>query len=152
MVVRFFVKFGDSKGTAKTKLARTFVSMLFRDNRKPSFTYNILRLLLPAEDRDRGTYGIKEKTLASIIRDALGLSKDDFEKMRHYKNPSFHSDGLGVGDFPSIVYSITSKYCKKESTITVEEVNRILDDLVRKTELIDQTTVFTQFLKVCTAD
>lgn len=65
--------------------------MLIKDNRKPAFTYNILRLLLPSEDRDRGNYGIKEKTLATIIKEALGLSKEDFEKMRHYRNPSFHS-------------------------------------------------------------
>ncbi len=84
-------------------------------------------MLLPAEDRGRGTYGIKEKNLSTILKDSLGLNKEDFERLRHFKNPSFHSDGIGVGDFPSIVYSIVSRYCKKVSVITVDEVNRILD-------------------------
>lgn len=34
----------------------------------------------------------------------------------------------------------------------MEQVNKILDELVKKTELIEQTAVFTQFLKVCTAE
>lgn len=119
LLCKFFNKYGEAKGKEKTKLAKTFIGLLFKDNRKPEFTYNILRLLFPMEDRDRGSYGIKEKTLAAIMRDALGLGREDYEKMKHFKNPSFHIGGVGVGDFPSIVFNICVKFCKKESTITV---------------------------------
>jgi hypothetical protein len=47
------------------------------------------------------------------MKGALGLSKEDYERMKHFKNPSFNVSGVGVGDFPSIVYTIAVKYCKK---------------------------------------
>ena len=40
-----------------------------------------------------------------------------------------------MGDFPSIVYSIVARYCKKVSVITVDDVNRILDELAKKTDI-----------------
>ena len=51
LVVKFYNKFGETKGKDKSKLTRTFLGLLFKENRRPAFTYNILRLLLPAEDR-----------------------------------------------------------------------------------------------------
>jgi hypothetical protein len=48
--------------------------------------------------------------------------------MQHYKNPSYHTGNeIGVGDFPSIVYSICKKFCKRESVLTIEELNKLLD-------------------------
>jgi hypothetical protein len=44
------------------------VKVIFKNNRKPEFTYSVLRLILPAEDRERGNYGVKERNLAVIVK------------------------------------------------------------------------------------
>jgi len=48
LVVKFYNKFGETKGKDKSKLTRTFIGLLFKENRRPDFSYGILRLLLPA--------------------------------------------------------------------------------------------------------
>lgn len=110
--------------------------------------------MLPAEDRERGNYGIKEKSISVILKEALGLTTDEFERLQHYKNPSYHTktDGVGVGDYPTVVYTILQKYCTKDCSITVEQVNSTLDELVKKTDHKEQVATFTFFLKICTAE
>lgn len=76
LMVKFYNRFGEVKGNNKSKLTRYFINLLFQKNRKPEFTYGILRLLLPAEDRERGNYGIKEKSISVILKEALGLTTE----------------------------------------------------------------------------
>jgi len=35
LVVKFFNKFGETKGKDKSKLTRTFIGLLFKENRRP---------------------------------------------------------------------------------------------------------------------
>jgi DNA ligase-4 len=76
LAIKFFNKFAETKGRDKSKLIRTFIGLLFKDDRRQAFTYSIIRLLLPAEDRERGNYGVKEKSIAVILKEALGLTNE----------------------------------------------------------------------------
>ena len=76
---------------------------MFRLDRSPAFVYSVLRLLLPAEDRERGNYGLKEKNLAKYLVGALGLGKVEYDRLRHFKNPAYHKAGHTVGDFGAVV-------------------------------------------------
>jgi len=92
---------------------------LFKADRSPSFVYPIIRLILPSDDRDRGNYGLKEKNLSKAIADSLSLTKDDYLRLHHYKNPSFHKNGIGIGDFSLCVHDVIKNFCKERSTLTV---------------------------------
>jgi hypothetical protein len=74
-----------------------------------------MRLLLPDNDGGRGNYGLKEKGIAKVISDCLGLKKEDYERLYHYKNPNYHQGGFGIGDFSLCVYDIAKKFCKERS-------------------------------------
>jgi DNA ligase-4 len=63
------------RGIKKTNYAKQFVSLVFKSNRKVDFTYPILRLLMPNDDRDRGNYGLKEKNMSKVIADSLNITK-----------------------------------------------------------------------------
>jgi hypothetical protein len=60
-------------------------------------------MLLPADDRERGNYGLKEKNLARLLVGALGLGKHEYERMKHFKNPTYQRGGHSVGDFGAVV-------------------------------------------------
>lgn len=62
-------------------------------------------MLLPSDDKDRGNYGVKERVLAKIVKIALNLNKDQYDRLTHYKNPSYHQSGVGIGDFALCMYS-----------------------------------------------
>jgi hypothetical protein len=47
------------RGAKKTNYVKDFLKLLFKNNRSPDFTYSIIRLILPADDRERGSYGLK---------------------------------------------------------------------------------------------
>lgn len=49
--------------------------------------YPALRVLLPALDKDRGAYGVKEKRLADLYIKVLGIRKDapDALKLINYR-------------------------------------------------------------------
>ena len=134
VITRFFNKVLEVRGRDKSKFIKTFTAHLFRTHRNHSYVYGILRLILPGEDRERGNYGAKEKSLAIILRDSLGLPSKDYERLKHYKNPSYHPDGLGMGDFPMVAANICGRFCQQTSSMTVQRVNKILDEMVKKTD------------------
>ena len=91
---------------------------LLKSNKKKDFCYNFfkkylfptledrkdsflaMRLLLPQIDRERPNFGLKEKNLARLISKSFGLSKEEENRLKHYKNPAYHPPGAaGIGDF-----------------------------------------------------
>jgi DNA ligase-4 len=78
MIVKLFQKMSQLRGVKKGKFLREFLKTIFQASRQPAFVYSIIRLLLPSEDRDRGNYGLKEKGIAKVISDCLGLIKEDY--------------------------------------------------------------------------
>lgn len=58
-IINLFNKLSTLRSRKKTDYLKAFVKILFKNNRRPDFTYSVLRLILPAEDRERGNYGVK---------------------------------------------------------------------------------------------
>lgn len=51
--------------------------------------------------------------------------------MANYKHASLQPYGAPVGDFPSVVHSVVEGFCRKDSIITIAEVDALLDELVQ---------------------
>ena len=111
-----------------------------------------MRLLLPAEDRERGNYGVKEKNLAIIVRDCFNLSKDQYERLKHFKNPNYHQSGIGIGDFAICLYDVIKGICNKTSELTVKDLNDILDELVTCNSTKAQVETFRKLYKTANAE
>ncbi|XP_046751398.1 DNA ligase 4-like [Diprion similis] len=95
--------------------------------------FPILRLLLPLHDRERGAYGLKQTALAKLYVRVLGLGQTskDAQELLHYKVPI--SGKQSGGDFAAIAYSILRERVQcQESSMTVEQVNTILDSIAEK--------------------
>lgn len=99
--------------------------------------FPIMRLLLPLNDSERGSYGIKQTTVARLYVDVLHLNKQstDAQRLIHWKDPSkMHSSSNAnrsvSGDFCSILESVlTSRVRSEYSNATVGDVNNLLDEL-----------------------
>lgn len=55
---------------------------------------------------------MKEKTIAKVATESLGLGKDNYERLKHYKNPSFQHTGVGIGDFSLCFEDVVKPYLK----------------------------------------
>ena len=152
IIAGMFNKLSSLRGKKKSDYIRNFLKMLFKHNRKPEFTYSILRLILPADDRERGNYGVKEKNLAIIVRDCWHLSKDQYDRLKHYKNPNYHQSGVGIGDFAICLFDVIKGLCNKSSTLTVKKLNEILDELVMNDRTEDQVKTFRRFSELADSD
>jgi hypothetical protein len=89
-MAKFFTMISEARGGGKGRLIKKFITTLFKKNRKYQYTFSILRLIIPAEDKLRGNYGLKEKALAKLISQCLNLNKSEYDRLYHYKNPNYH--------------------------------------------------------------
>ncbi|XP_026470938.1 DNA ligase 4-like [Ctenocephalides felis] len=90
--------------------------------------YPVLRLLVPQAERERGAYGLKESTLAKILIRVLSISKEaaDAKKLLNYKSASSY------GDFAEVAHIVLKLRCAQKGTLTVEDVNKHLDNIAMK--------------------
>lgn len=93
-----------------------------------------MRLLLPQLDKERQTYGLKEKMLATYFIDLLSIAPntEDAQRMLNWRLPTKNADGgLEGGDFAAAVYqSIEHRlHATGVKRISLEEVNILLDKL-----------------------
>ena len=77
-MAKYFTFLSEARGGLKSRLTKKFITLLFKKNRRYQFTYSILRLILPSEDKDRGNYGLKEKALAKLITACLKLNRSEY--------------------------------------------------------------------------
>ncbi|KLO08051.1 DNA ligase 4 [Schizopora paradoxa] len=92
--------------------------------------YPVLRLLLPQKDRERSVYGLKEKNLAKAYIKLIPLNNKDPDAIRlqNWKRPT--DKNKTAGDFPTVLYEVISKRSSViEGTLTIDDVNQVLDDL-----------------------
>jgi len=142
------------RGAFKGKLAKWFFQeFLFKANRKPQFTYSVLRLLLPSLDKERSTYGMKEKVLADIVSDALSLPSELKERMRNFRNPTFHPYGVPSGEFSEVLFSILKEgFCSSTNVVTVLQVNASLDSLSKTDSRQEQAKTLRELIRLSTPD
>jgi len=100
-------------------------------NHQPSDTFfPVLRVLLPALDRARGAYGIKERKLADLYIRILGLKKDgvDAKKLLNFKKPK-SGGSIEAGDFAETAYYVLKNRCPDKGDITLQQVDEQLTSM-----------------------
>jgi DNA ligase-4 len=72
--------------------------------------------------------------LAKLLTTCLNLNKAEYDRLFHYKNPNYHREGQGIGDFSICMYDVIKDYLKSTSTLTVKRLNEILDMLANSSD------------------
>jgi DNA ligase-4 len=98
--------------------------------------FPLLRLILPANDTERGKYGLKQATIAKLYVTALHLDKEseDAKRLLNWKDPTkaqgVELSKLVSGDFGMILEEVLkSRVTSDTSKFTIGEINKILDEL-----------------------
>lgn len=83
--------------------------------------YPFLRLFVPKLDVQRGSYGIKTRTLGRLFVKAIAVNPDSdtARKLTHLEGQT--------ADYGDIVYDVMKNRSPEEGTLTVYEVNKYLD-------------------------
>ncbi|TMW55054.1 hypothetical protein Poli38472_013816 [Pythium oligandrum] len=107
--------------------------------------YPLMRLLLPQLDRER-TYNLKEKKIAKVYVDVLGMASEscDAQKLEHFNDPTI-VQSKSVGDFAAVLYEVLqyrSLVGNNKFQHTVGVVNELLDQLVRADDAASRRKVF----------
>lgn len=87
-----FEKILSSSGKAKKQLlSKLFNAYDMRDS------FPLIRLLVPQLDKERQAYGMKEKNIAKVLVETLGIAKtaDDAQRLIHWKRPVVPQDSRG---------------------------------------------------------
>ncbi|KZV67055.1 DNA ligase 4 [Peniophora sp. CONT] len=92
--------------------------------------YPVIRLLLPDKDRERIVYGMKEKNLAKAYIKIIPLEpkSPDAIRLLNWKRPT--EQHKASGDFTAVLLEVIGKRSNVvEGSLTVEDVNTLLDEL-----------------------
>ncbi|KAF1345822.1 hypothetical protein BDV97DRAFT_29113 [Delphinella strobiligena] len=118
--------------------------------------YPAFRLIVPEKDRDRAMYGLKEKTIGKLLVRAMGLEKnsEDAFNLLNWKLPGIKSTSAMAGDFAGRCQEVIKKRASSNEpgTLTIGEVNEMLDKLSAAQKENDQLPIFDQFYKNMNAD
>ncbi|KAF2364451.1 DNA ligase ATP-dependent [Trinorchestia longiramus] len=92
--------------------------------------FPVLRVLLPALDKDRGAYGVKEKKLADLYIKILGISKTstDAIKLLNYRKPKT-AGGSSAGDFAEVAFYVLKNRCPAIGQLSLMDVDKHLTDI-----------------------
>jgi DNA ligase-4 len=107
-----------------------------------------MRLMVPARDRDRAMYGLKEANIAKLLIKVMLVDKnsDDAYNLIHWKLPGRKAAST-AGDFAGRCYEVLAKrpWRTGPSSLTIAEVNEILDKLSIASKDEDQLPLIQQF-------
>ena len=122
LLCRGFDKISKSKPQSKEQ--QSAIKLFFQQVQQrcggsyyPEDKYVLLRLMMPSQDRERESYGLKEKKLGTAYGDVFDLAKQapDRLKMEHWKRPSA---GQASGNFPQVLYEVCASRCPQASDIS----------------------------------
>ncbi|KAN0022290.1 hypothetical protein ACTFIU_004466 [Dictyostelium citrinum] len=127
----------------------------FMDHYKdePSNFYQLLRLILPQLDKDRNTYGLKEKTLARLYVELLNISAESADAIRLLNWKKSTNDEVG-GDFGTAVYLSLKNRCNENGRFRVSmgDINESLDQLSQpSTDKKTKVSILKRVLRSTTA-
>lgn len=118
--------------------------------------YPALRLIVPEKDRDRPMYGLKEKTIGKLLIRVLKISKDseDGFNLINWKLPGQRATAAMAGDFAGRCYDVISRrpIRTEPGSMTIGEVNELLDKLAITSKEEDQLPIFEHFYKHMNAE
>jgi DNA ligase 4 len=81
LVAMFQAMSKDRTSAKKRGRLRVFLDCAYGPSGRDDY-FSALRLVLPGLDRERGSYGLKEAVLATVLVDALGIAKDSTDAVR----------------------------------------------------------------------
>jgi len=114
------------------------------------------RLIIPEKDRERGMYGLKEKTIGKLLIRVMKINKDseDGFNLLNWKQPGQSTVSRMAGDFAGRCYDVISKRPIRTEVgdMTIGEVNDLLDKLSAAPKEDQQTPIFTEFYTRMNAD
>ncbi|GAM24471.1 hypothetical protein SAMD00019534_076460 [Acytostelium subglobosum LB1] len=119
---------------------------IFFNNYKDENFFPLLRLLLPHLDKDRQVYGLKEKTLAKIYVDILGIAGSSIDATRLVNWKKSTSNEVG-GDFGTAVYLSLKNRCVQKGRLSMADVNIALDGLVLTEDRKEKTIILKRVLR-----
>ncbi|KZP01667.1 ATP-dependent DNA ligase [Calocera viscosa TUFC12733] len=124
--------------------------------------YPAMRLMVPQCDKDRAVYGLKEQALARIYVTVLELDpgSNTAKRLKNWKKPLKTNElgpentgsNSGTGDFPTVLYECIKTRVTAETTLTIDEVNTLLDSLSTNTRFQAQAAVMTQIAERCSPE
>ncbi|KAF3794559.1 DNA ligase 4 [Nymphaea thermarum] len=129
----------------KRKHFRTFLDHVYRSREY----FSAIRLVLPALDRERGTYGLKESTLATCLIDAVGMSRESPDAVRliNWRKGGARV-GANVGNFALVAFEILqARQGVASAGITIKELNDLLDRLASAEKREEKTAVLSELIK-----
>ncbi|KAF0894154.1 hypothetical protein E2562_034886 [Oryza meyeriana var. granulata] len=109
--------------------------------------FSALRLVLPGLDRERGSYGLKEAALASVLVDALGIAKDSPDAVR-LTNWRRGGGGRNAGNFALVAAEVLQRRQGMTSGgLTIKEVNDALDRLAATENRSEKASILSSLIK-----
>ena len=118
--------------------------------------YPAFRLILPEKDRDRGMYGLKEKTIGKLLVKAMKIDRnsEDGYNLLNWKLPGQSTVSRMAGDFAGRCYEVLSKRPLRTTVgdMTIGEVNDYLDRLSVAQKEENQLPLFEVFYKRMNAE
>lgn len=120
---------------------------VFRND--PGEFFQIFRLIVPKLDRDRDSYNMKEAKVARTLIKMLDLppGNDRTVLSKSYLMSAYATD------FGDVVYSVMRKYLSNvKTTLTIEELNKYLDDLTKKGTDWEIEEILFKIFKKCSSE
>jgi len=136
------LKQGNKKRTKNELLELLLPSNLKRYLGETGSPFPLLRLIMPEIDTFRPNVGMKEKMIANCWSDAMGFSRKStsYLKLVNYTNPEIISSSA-VGDFSLVIYEVMKeRYGENPSSITIGQVNELLDQLAAVKRGVDASS------------
>lgn len=118
--------------------------------------YPVLRLILPEKDRGRAMYGLKEKTIAKLLIRIMKIDKnsEDGYNLLNWKQPGQNTASKVAGDFAGRCFEAINKRAMRTDvgTMSISEVNDLLDKLSAAQKEEAQRSIFEEFYKRMNAE
>ncbi|KAK9767959.1 DNA ligase (ATP) [Basidiobolus ranarum] len=116
--------------------------------------FSVMRLMLPHLDRERASYGMKEKVLARTYIAVLGLDKDsdDANSLLNWRLPG-KSHQRTTGDFGDVLYEVLihRSVVVGKGSLTIDDINDQLDNLNKCVNREEEQAVISHLFRYTTA-
>lgn len=148
LLVAMFQAMSGDKGAAKKRgRLRVFLDRAYVPSGGRDDYFSALRLVLPGLDRERGSYGLKEAALATVLVDALGIAKDSPDAVRLI-NWRRGGGGRNAGNFALVAAEVLQRRQGITSGgLTIKEVNDALDRLAATENRSEKASILSSLIK-----
>ncbi|XP_051150256.1 DNA ligase 4 [Andrographis paniculata] len=138
----------SKSSSVKRSKFRKFLDTFCRPNNADDY-FAAIRLVLPALDRERGSYGLREHVLATCLIDAVGMSRDspDAQRLLNWRKGGPKS-GAFAGNFSLIAAEVLQRRQGLTSGgMTIKELNDLLDRLASSENRSEKTSILSDLMR-----